>query len=108
LSQADPLAHRILYYGLAERSCESVVYRRTLRDTLLKDLGHAIKLRLNRLLALRNANGIVENSGIRVVGVSLLGRLQLVQVEHFIDDLLLFRLWLASCKGRHGSGCHRK
>ena len=77
----------------------------TLRGALRKYLFHGIELRLNRLLALGDADGIVEDSRFRVVGVRLLGGLQLVQVEHLINDLLLLRFWLAGGERRHGSGC---
>jgi len=70
--------------------------------------GLTIELRHDRFLALGDTDGIVKDSGLRIVRVRFLGGFQLVQVEHLVNDLLLIGVRLACCEGRHVSGCDWK
>lgn len=71
----------------------------TLGIATRKDLGHSIELRHDALLALGNTDRIMKDSRLGIMSITLLIRIQLVQLQYISDELLLFRSGLPSSMG---------
>lgn len=67
----------------------------TLCLTTRKDLGHAVELRHDAFLALCDADRVMEDGSLGIVGVALLVGLCLVELQDIGDELLLLRSGLS-------------